>query len=117
MLPEWHDATWQSAALEAGLQLPKLMPFPLINITLFLFSLVITFPGYGNQSYVDFLFASSKVHMHMGGEIVQNAKDYIFPSVVVVLWLRSQRAKEMQMFSKVATGAGTEPLCITRAQC
>lgn len=50
--------------------------------------------------------------MHMGGEIVQNAKDYIFPSVVVVLWLRSQRAKEMQTFSEVATGAGTEPLCI-----
>lgn len=49
---------------------------------------------------MDFLFASSKVHMHMGGEIVQNAKDYIFPSVVVVLWLRSQRAKEMQTFSK-----------------
>lgn len=89
------------------------MPFLLINITFFyLFSPVITFPGHGHQSYVDFLFASSKVHMHMGGEIVQNAKDYIFPSVVVVLWLRSQRAEEMQTFSKVATGAGTEPLCM-----
>lgn len=70
------------------------------------------FLGHRHQSYVDFLFASSKVHMHMGGEIVQNAKDYIFPSVVVILWLRSQRAKEMQTFSKVAAGAGTEPLCI-----
>lgn len=91
------------------------MPFPSINIGIFfifLFSPVITFPGHGHQSYVDFLFASSKVHMSMGGEIVQNAKDYIFPSVVVVLWLQSQTEKEMQTFSKVAPGAGTEPLCI-----
>lgn len=92
---------------------PQIKAFPLNKYHwVFLFSPVIIFPGHGHQSYVDFLFASSKVHMHMGGEIVQNAKDYIFPSVVVVLWLRSQRAEGMQKFSKVATGAGTESLCI-----
>lgn len=52
------------------------------------------FPGCGPKNYVDFLFASSKVHVQMGGENVLSAKDYISPSVIVVLWL--QRAKEMQ---------------------
>lgn len=55
------------------------------------------FPGCGHKSYVDFLFASSKVHVQMGGENVLSAKDYISPSVIVVLWLRLQRAKKMQM--------------------
>ena len=73
-----HLGRVQHWLLEAELYLPRLMLFPSITITLFLFSLVIAFPGYGHQSYVDFLFTSSKVHMHMGGENVQMPKIIFF---------------------------------------
>lgn len=60
---------------------------------------------------MDFLFASSDVHMRMGGENVLNAKDYIFPSVVVGSMVTVTESKG-NANAEVAAGSGTEPLCI-----
>lgn len=75
-----------------------------------MFSRVIALPGYGCQSYEDFLFASSKVHVHMGGEKVLNAKDYISPSVVVGSMVTVRESKG-NTNAEVAVGARTEPPC------
>lgn len=63
---------------------------------------------------MDFLFASSKVHMHMGGENVLKAKDYIFPSVVVGSMVTVTGSKGNAK-AEAAAGAGAEPLCVAVA--
>ena len=63
---------------------------------------------------MDFLFASSKAHVQMGGEIVLNAKDYISPSVVVGSMVTVTESKG-NANAEVAAGAGVEPLCVRLA--
>jgi len=55
---------------------------------------------------VDFLFASSKVHVQMGGGNVLSAKDYISPSVIVGSMVTVTESKG-NTNAEVAAGAGT----------
>lgn len=49
--------------------------------------------------------------MHMGGENVLKAKDYIFPSVVVGSMVTVTGSKG-NANAEAAAGAGAEPLCV-----
>lgn len=112
VLPEWHENLGCTGPISRSV-ISQINDFSPYSNYFFFFCLsqVIAFPGCGHQSYVDFLFASSKAHVHMGGENVLNAKDYISPSVVAGSMVTVTESKG-NANAEVAAGAGTPPLCI-----
>lgn len=116
MLPGWHDAPWQSAALApgGGAVSPQINALPLYNYYSFFILSGHSFSWLWTPELRGFSVYFFKSAHAYGWRKCTNAKDYIFPSVVVGSMVTVTESKG-NANAEVAPGAGTEPLCIRLA--